>query len=153
MQIPFYLSNGMNPLGAIFMSVILGVLTTYSIYFVFSRLANAKVGLVGSFIHAVSALIVFTDREVAPTMPVVLWTIWYLYGLHLIYQDKYLKGFVLIGFLVGLIWHLNLALVLLLPLVIVAFLFSSRKLKLCLYSNKISGKLVTTRTFYFHLES
>lgn len=130
MQIPFYLSNGMNPLGAIFMSVILGVLTTYSIYFVFSRLANAKVGLVGSFIHAVSALIVFTDREVAPTMPVMLWTVWYLYGLYLIQKDKYLNGFILTGLLIGLIWHLNLALVLLLPLVSVAFLFSSRKLNL-----------------------
>ncbi|MBP9758779.1 glycosyltransferase family 39 protein [Candidatus Dojkabacteria bacterium] len=128
MQIPFYILSNMNPMGAIFMSIILGVFTTFSIYFVFSRLANTKVGLIGSFIHAVSALIVFTDREVAPTMPVVLWTVWYLYGLHLIYKDKYLNGFVLVGLLVGLIWHLNLALVLLLPLVLIAFLFSSKKI-------------------------
>lgn len=129
MQIPFYMITNMNPMGSVFMSIILGVLTTYSIFFVFSKLINTKVGLMGSFIYAVSALIVFTDREVAPTMPVVLWTVWYLYSLYLVYKNKYINGFILWGFLVGLIWHLNLALIILSPLILVAFLFSERKIK------------------------
>lgn len=127
MQIPFYMLLAWNPLGSIFMSIILGVFATYSIFFVLSKLANNKTGLIGAFIYSVSALIVFTDREVTPTMPVVLWTVWYLYSLYLIYKNKYTKGFILWGLLIGLIWHLNLALIILSPLVLVAFLFSERK--------------------------
>lgn len=128
LQIPFYLISSMNPIGAVFMSVIIGVLTTFSIYFIFTKISNTKVGLIGAFIHSASALIVFTDREVAPTMPVVLWTVWYLYGLYLIYKNNLLKGLGLIAFLVGLIWHLNMALIILAPLVLISFLYSSRKL-------------------------
>lgn len=128
MQIPFYWMSGMNPLGAVFLSIILGVFATYSIFYVLSKIDNEKVGLIGAFIYAVSALIVFTDREVAPTMPVVLWTVWYLYSLFLVYQSKYLKGFILWGLLIGLVWHLNLALIILAPLLLIAFLFSKRKI-------------------------
>lgn len=128
LQIPFYLLGNMNPLPSVFLPIILGVFATYSIYFVFSKLFSQKVGLIGSFIYAVSALIVFTDREVAPTMPVMLWTVWYLYSLYLIYKNDYLKGFILSGILVGLIWHLNMALILLTPLLLIAFLYSKRKI-------------------------
>lgn len=128
LQVPFYILSNMSPVGAIFLPIILGVFATYSIFFVFSKIINTKVGLIGAFIYAVSALIVFVDREVAPTMPVMLWTVWYLYSLLLIYKNDYLKGFVLSAFLIGLIWHLNLALILLVPLVLIAFLHSKRKL-------------------------
>ncbi len=127
LQVPFYLLNNMSPIGAIFLPIILGVFATYSIFFVFSKITNTKVGLIGAFIYAASALVVFVDREVAPTMPVMLWTIWYLYSLFLVYKNRYLKGFVLSGFLIGLIWHLNLALILLSPLILISFLFSDRK--------------------------
>lgn len=127
LQIPFYLLGKMDPLATVFLPIILAVFATYSIFFVFSKIANTKVGLIGAFIYATSALIVFVDREVVPTMPVMLWTIWYLYCLFLIYKNKYLKGFVLSGLLIGLIWHLNLSLILLTPLVLFAFLFSKRK--------------------------
>ena len=128
LQIPFYLFGRMSPLSAVFLPVILGVFATYSLFFVFSKIANIKLGLIAAFIYAVSALIVFVDREVAPTMPVMLWTMWYLYSLFLIYKSKYLKGFVLNIFLIGLIWHLNPSLILLTPLVLVAFLFSKKKI-------------------------
>ncbi len=128
LQVPFYLLGGMNPLSSVFLSIILGVFATYSIYFVFSKIFSTKVGLIGAFIYAVSALIVFTDREVAPTMPVVLWTVWYLYSLYLIQKNDQLKGFALWALLVGLVWHLNLALVILAPLALVAFLFSDKKI-------------------------
>lgn len=130
LQVPFYLLGGMSPLGSIFLPIILGVFATYSIFFVFSKIINANVGLTGAFIYAVSALIVFIDREVAPTMPVMLWTVWYLYSLFLTYKGDQLKGFVLWAFLIGLVWHLNLALIILSPLIIIAFLFSKKKVNL-----------------------
>lgn len=130
LQIPFYLLGRMNPLPSVFLPIILGVFATYSVFFVFSKIASLKVGLIGSFIYAISALIVFTDREVVPTMPVMLWTIWYLYSLFLIYKNKYTSGFILYGLLIGLIWHLNLALIILSPLIIVVFIFSNRKINI-----------------------
>jgi 4-amino-4-deoxy-L-arabinose transferase-like glycosyltransferase len=130
LQIPFYMITNMNPIGSIFLSVILGVLTTYSVFFVLKNITNEKVGLIAAFIYSISALIVFTDREVAPTMPVVLWTVWYLYDLFLIYKNEYTKGFVLFGLLIGLVWHLNLALIILSPLALVAFLFSNKKINM-----------------------
>jgi 4-amino-4-deoxy-L-arabinose transferase-like glycosyltransferase len=138
LQAPFYLLGGMNPLPSIFLSIILGVFATYSIYFVFSKIFSTRSGLIGAFIYAVSALIVFTDREVAPTMPVVLWTVWYLYSLYLIQKNDQLKGFALWALLIGLIWHLNLALVILAPLALIAFLFTHHKMS----NKKINFKAV-----------
>lgn len=128
LQIPFYLLGQMNPLSAVFLTVILGVFTTYSIFFVFNKIINTKTGLIGAFIYAVSALLIFTDREVAPTMPVVLWTVWYLYSLFLVYKGKQLRGFILFAVLIGLVWHLNLALIILSPLILIALLFSRNKI-------------------------
>lgn len=130
MQIPFYLIGKMNPLPAIFLPLILGVFTVFSVFFVVNKIFGKKVGLIASLIYAGSALIVFTDREVAPTMPVMLWTIWYLYSLFLLYKNKQQKGFILWGILMTLVWHLNLALIILTPLVIIPFLFNKKKVDL-----------------------
>jgi len=129
LQVPFYLLSSMNPLGAVFLPIILGVFATYSIFYVFSKISNPKIGLIGAFIYSASALIVFIDREVAPTMPVMLWTVWYLYSLFLTFKGEQLKGFILWAFLMGLVWHLNMALIILSPLILVALLFSKKKIE------------------------
>lgn len=147
LQIPFYLISKMNPLGSVFLPIILGVFATYSVYFVFSKIANVKVGLIGSFIYAVSALIVFTDREVAPTMPVMLWSIWYLYSLFLIYKNQQLKGFVLWAFLIGLVWQLNLALIILSPLVLIPLFYIRDKINLRLLIVGIILLFITSSPF------
>jgi hypothetical protein len=139
LQIPFYLLGQMNPVTSIFLPVILGVFATFSSFFVVSKIVNLKTGLVASFIYAASALIVFTDREVVPTMPVMLWSIWYLYSLYLIYKTKQLEGFILWGFLLGLVWHFNLALIILSPLILIALLYSKEKINL---KNLILGLVV-----------
>lgn len=130
LQIPFYLLGKMNPLPSVFLPIILGVFGTFSIYFVFSKITNTKIGLIGAFIHAASALMVFIEREVAPTTPVILWSVWYLYSLYLIYKNDQSKGFILWAFLIGLVWHLNLALIILSPLIVLAFLYSKKTLNI-----------------------
>jgi 4-amino-4-deoxy-L-arabinose transferase-like glycosyltransferase len=90
---------------------------------------SEKEGLIATFIYAVSFYMIFNDREVVPTMPVVLWTVWYFYALHLLLKGKQKLGFLISGILVGLIWHLNVALVLLLPLIPIALWLSKRKIK------------------------
>jgi 4-amino-4-deoxy-L-arabinose transferase-like glycosyltransferase len=129
LQIPFYLLTGMDPIGATFLVAFLGTFAVWSIYYVFGKIWNTRIGYMGAFIYALSFSTIFTDREVVPTMPVMLWTIWYLYGLWLLMNGKQRQSWILLGLLLGLIWHLNFALVLVLPLILIAFLLQKRKEK------------------------
>jgi hypothetical protein len=125
--IPFYVLAHMDPSGSILLSIILGVFTVFSIHFVFDKMFNKNTAIIGALIYAMSTLIIFTDREVDPTQPVMLWTVWFLFALTgVMKQKKY--AYPLIGLLIGLIWSINLQLVILLPLVLVAQIFSKRRL-------------------------
>ena len=126
LQIPFYLFTRMDPAGGLILVTILGMFTIFSFYWVLNKIFGKKVGLVGGGIYAFCYLIVFADREVVPTMPVMLWTVWYFYAVWLIMKGKD-KAYLLIGFLWGLVWELNLALALLVPLVPLAQIFSKKK--------------------------
>lgn len=128
--IPFYLLTGMDPIGGAFLVTFLGILSIYSCYFVVSRAFSKRGGLIAAFIYATSIYTVLNDREVVPTMPVMLWSIWFLYALHLVLNRKYSYGLIIFGLLSGLIWHLNVSLVLVFPLVPIAILLSKSKPKL-----------------------
>lgn len=127
LQTPFYVFNHMDPSAAVILPIILGTFAVFSIYFILTKIFNKNVGLMAALIYATSVLIVFTDREVVPTMPLMLWTIWYLYSLWLILKNKK-YGYILAGLLIGLIWSINLQLVILLPLVLVAQILSKHKI-------------------------
>lgn len=128
MLIPFYLLFEMDPIGGVLLVTLLGMLSIVSVYYVFTQVYGKKEGLIASFVYAVSFYTVFNDREVVPTMPVIVWTIWFFYGLDLLLKGKQKKGFAVLGILVGLIWHLNMALVLLLPLILLSLYLSKEKL-------------------------
>jgi 4-amino-4-deoxy-L-arabinose transferase-like glycosyltransferase len=127
--IPFYLISGMDPIGGVAMITVLGMFSIWSFYYVFKKVFTEREGLIAAFIYAVSFYTIFNDREVAPTMPVLVWTVWYFYGLNLLLKGKQKKGFLIAGILIGLIWHLNMALVLLLPLIPLSILLSKKKIQ------------------------
>jgi len=126
LQIPFYLLTKMDPAGALLLPIILGTFAIFSIYFVTKSIFNLKVGLIAAIIYAISSLIIFTDREVVPTMPVMLWTIWFLYATWLILKSKK-YGYLIAGILIGFIWSISLQLVILMPIILVAELLSVKK--------------------------
>lgn len=126
--IPFYLLFGMDPMGGVIMITLLGVFSIWSVYFVFLRVFGRNEGLVASFLFAISFYTIFNDRDVVPTMPVILWSIWYFYGINLLIKGKQNLGFLILGILIGLIWHLNVGLVLLVPLIPLSILLSKTKL-------------------------
>ncbi len=128
--IPFYLIFGMDPIGGVYMVAILGTFSILSFYFVFKKIFNEKVGFVAVALYTFSFYTIFNDREVVPTMPVILWTVWFLYCLHLILKDKQRNAFIILGILVGLIWHLNFALVLTMPLIPLALVLSKKKINI-----------------------
>src|SRR4029078_815107 len=79
LQIPFYLLTRLDPIGGTLLVALLGTFTVWSIYFVFSKMWDKKTGLIGGLLYAVSFYTLLIDREVVPTMPVILWSVWFLY--------------------------------------------------------------------------
>lgn len=130
MLIPFYLMFGMDPAGGLILIYLLGAFSIVSVYYVFLRIFGKREALIATFIYAVSFYTVFDDREVVPTMPVITWSVWYLYSVHLLLKARFKDGLLLSGILLGLIWHLNVALVLLTPLIPISIFISGRKVKL-----------------------
>lgn len=127
--IPFYLLSNMDPIGGTYLVALLGVFGIASFYITFSRIFSKRTGLIAAFIYSTSFYTVSNDLEVVPTMPVIIWTVWYFCALYLIKEGKHRVGFILAGILVGLIWHLNVALILLIPLILISFILSKKKIQ------------------------
>lgn len=152
--VPFYLIFHMNPAGALLLPIIIGVFGTFSYYFIFKNIFSLKVGLTAAVIHAVSFLVVMTEREVVPTMPVYIWSAWFLYSLYLILENKQKHAFVILGVLVGLIWHINLGLSLSLTLVPLALLLAKKSLnKKYLFSGIILTVALSLPLFTFEIRN
>src|SRR3989339_665460 len=129
LQIPFYLLTKMDSSGTIILVTILGLFSIFSFYFCFSKIFGKRVGLISAFIYSIGVYFIFTDREIVPTMPVYLWTVWFFYGLWLILNGKS-KAYILLGTLLGTAWNFNMALVILTPLILFAQIFSKKKINL-----------------------
>ena len=127
--IPFYLAFNMAPIGGVVLVSLLGLFSIFSFYWVFSKVFNERTGLIAAFLYAVSFYTVFNDREVVPTMPVIVWSVWYFYAISLLLKGRQKLAYPILGILLGLIWHLNVGLVLLAPLIPVAQWLSRKKLK------------------------
>ncbi len=123
--VPFFLLFNMDPIGSVIPIIILGMLTIASYYFVFSKLFNKNVGLVGSFIYAVSIQTVELDRRVVPSTPTGIWVIWYLYTVFMLARGNF-KVLPILGILIGLIWHVHIALAPTLIAVPIAFFIAKR---------------------------
>jgi 4-amino-4-deoxy-L-arabinose transferase-like glycosyltransferase len=126
--IPFYLAFKMDPIGGIYLIAFIGLFAIWSAYFVFSKVFNRNVGIIGALIYAISPYTVFNDRNVVPTMPLMLWAIWFLYSNFLIIKGDQKKGFILSAVLVALIWHINFGLAILLPIYFVSLILSKKKI-------------------------
>ncbi len=118
--VPFYVLWGMSPVGSLLLSIGVGLFSIWSVWFVLKRIWSRTVGLLGAFIYSASFYTVMTDREVVPTTPVMVWSVWYLFTLHLLLTKKVRWGLIFSAILFALTWHLNLALLLLLPVSLLA---------------------------------
>ncbi len=123
--VSFALFN-MNPLSGALVTTIVSLATIVSIYWVFGKFFNQNIGLIGSFLYAVSPGAVFLDRWVVPTQPTILWSVWFLYVLLSILKGN-LQILIPLSILIGLIWHVHIAFIPLLILLPVAFWLSDKK--------------------------
>lgn len=126
--IPLYVVGRMDPLYTVGFSWFIGGFSIFSIYWVFSKLFSPKTAGIGSLLYAVSFAISQTEREVVPTTPAMLWSIWFLYAVNLLYAG-HKRSLWLLAVLWALIWHVNLALVLLTPLVLIGIVIRPYPLK------------------------
>lgn len=126
LNVPFFLLTNMDPLGAVIPITIIGLLTILSYYIVFSKLFNRSVGLISSFLYAVLLSNVGFDRRVVPSTLTNIWLIWYFYAILMMTRGNY-SVLPILGILIGLIWHIHIAL---LPTLIAipAAMFLSKKL-------------------------
>jgi len=139
----FYLIFDYDPIGGVVMITLIAIFTIFSLYYVIEKIVDKNTGLIASFIYATSYYLVSVDREVVPTTLFFLWSVWFLYSLNLLLIEKQKEGFLLVGFLIDLIWHINLSLLIVVPLVFVAQLMSKKRLKI---RNTFPGIIVLIAT-------
>lgn len=123
--VPFFLVSKMDPIGAIVPIWLLGLATVFSYYWVFTRIFNKTVGIIISFLYAVLLSNVYFDSHIVPSTPTNLWVVWYFYTIIMISRGKYFV-FPLLGLLVGLIWHIHIALVPVLAVIPLAMFFAKK---------------------------
>lgn len=136
--VPFFLITKMDPVGAAIPITILGILTTLSYYFVFSKLFNKEVGLIASFLHACLVTLVNFDRWVVPSTPTDIWSVWFFYVTIQFVRGNF-SSLPLLGVLIGLIWHIHIALALALIAIPLAII--------------LSRKLPNKRDFFYFITS
>jgi len=128
--VPFYLLFGMNPVGGVYLSALLGVFNIWSFYYVFSKIFDKKAGFLAALFYSISFVAVTNDRGMIPTTPIIVWSLWYFYATDLFLKGFQKRSFVIFGILIGLIWHINVVLVLMLPSIIFVKFLSKHKLDL-----------------------
>lgn len=123
--IPFFLLTKMDPVGVTYFAIIIGLSTIISLYFVLSKLFKIEVGLIAAFLYATLLSTVNIDRWVVPTITTNLWVIWYFYTVIKITRRDF-TVLPLLGILIGLIWHVHIALIPALAGIPLAFLVSGK---------------------------
>ncbi len=131
----------MNPLGAALLTTIVSLATIVSIYWVFNKFFGKNVGLIGSFLYAVSPGAVFLDRWVVPTQPTILWSVWFLFILLSMLRGNF-QILIPLAILIGLILHIHIAFIPLLLLLPIAYFLSPDKKKLKYSLKTIAASLM-----------
>lgn len=123
--IPFFLITKMDPIGTIYFAVIIGLSTIFSLYFVMSKLFKTEVGLIAAFLYAALLTPINADRWVVPTITTNLWVVWYFFTVIKIARGDY-RVLPILGILIGLIWHIHIALIPTLIAIPAAFIFAKK---------------------------
>lgn len=145
--VPFFALGGMNPISAAYFATLIGLITVGSIYFVFQRFFGKTAGLFGAAIYATSLGPVFMDRWVVPTQPTTLWCVWLLYTVFSLSEGK-TKSLIMAAILVGLVWHIHVALLPLTPLLLFSFFLAKQKLTPKIVGFSLAAFLFLTTPFW-----
>ncbi len=128
----FVLFNNQAVAGAVFASTF-GLLTTYVMFWLGTTLFSKRVGLIMSLLHAASLPLALLERKFFNPTPMTFVIALIFMALHKLSQ-KELKSFkhsrlkyaVLIGTCLGLLFHINLSLLWLIPFVFIWLHFTTK---------------------------
>ena len=123
--VPYFLIFNMDPIAGVALAITVSLFSLISFYFVFSKLFNKEVGLIAAFLEATLLYFVQYDRWVVPTIFANLWVVWYLYTVLNLVRGNF-AVLPLLGLLIGLIWHVHIALLPALLAVPVAIVLSKK---------------------------
>lgn len=107
LAIPFFLTGG-NPYGAIALMFFLGMATVFLTFIFASEMFDKWTGIAVAFLTAVSPALIANTRFVWPPFPIYLLTVFFLFFLYKIFQNKE-KFFPLLTCTVGLMAHFEIA--------------------------------------------
>lgn len=130
LQAFYFAIFGMDPIGGLYLTLTISILTFFSVFYIFRYFFKERVALISSFIYVSSAALAGHDTWIVPTQPTLFWTVWYLFALFYIIDKGSPKIFLLLGLLLGLIWHIHIAFAPLLLLIPLAFFLSKNKPRL-----------------------
>lgn len=141
-----YAFSNMNPLSAIVPLTIIGLLTVISFFWLGKTYYSKKVGLILAFIYSVSCGGALFDRWSVPTQPTMLWSVLFLFVILGMLKGN-LKLLPLYGILVGLTYHIHIALLPILPIPILAYFLSSGTISKKIQKIKIKNILISLILF------
>lgn len=117
-----------HPLSGVFLTAIIGVVTTYLMYAFGKKIFSARVGLIAALLYATSPLIIIHSRMSYHTSPIPLFTLLLIYAM-----DKWIKGnviyFPVVIFLFAILYNFELAIFTLVPILVFILLFGFVKKK------------------------
>lgn len=139
---PFYLVTNQDPVGAIYLNIIVNLFNFIAIFFVTKKIYGEKAGLFVSFIYATNKYLIEINRTAWNVSPIPGVSVLIFYSIYkIIFENKY-KWIFILSFLTGLFFHLHfsvvfLPLIILLSLALVkdkkkVFIYGLASLPLCL---------------------
>jgi len=123
----FYAIFGMNPLSAAIPLTLLAIFDIISVFLIFRKHFGGKCAWIGSILMSFSMGIAYFDRWSVPTLPTLAWAIWFLATIIEAYKGN-MKYLPIYGLLTALTWQIHIALLPILPLPVLAYIFGRNKI-------------------------
>lgn len=122
----FWISKGDPSILAYFSSTF-GIVTTFSLYFVTTKIFSKKVGLISAILYGFSGLIIYFDRRFWNPTPIAFITVWLLYSFYQAEKDT--RWYILSTVLMATGLHIHLSLMVYWPLFLGLIVKNFHKIK------------------------
>lgn len=101
-----WLSNG-DPLITNYVAVFIGIVTTFAVYYVATKIFSFRVGIIASFLYATLPLFIFFDQKYLTPTLVPLLSLLLFYSLYRTFDSD--SWWIIFTFLFGLVFHTHLS--------------------------------------------
>ncbi len=126
-MVPFIFIFNLNPVGGAVMVALFGLATIFLIYKFCQEFLNNKIGLLAAFIYSISTLIIIYSRSSWNPNILPLFSLVLVYSLAKAVLQNRKSYFWIIGLSLGIILQLHYMGVLLIPVILINYLFLSKK--------------------------